>query len=130
MPVTPILGLQLPIVGDTADTWGAVINNDLSVIDNLAASVPISVSSTGASIAGVALETIELCVAGTGIIRTLPDPNVNVGRIFTFVKTDATVGTVTIVGTINGVSNYVLINIYQFVRVVAGGGAWTVVGSN
>ncbi|MHB8284010.1 MAG: hypothetical protein ACYDD1_04970, partial [Caulobacteraceae bacterium] len=32
-PLTPVLGLSLPVVGGDDDTWGTTINDDLTLID-------------------------------------------------------------------------------------------------
>lgn len=131
MGVTPNLGLQLPIVGDTADVWGNQINNDLTILDGVVKPPTVSVGADGTVSVGPAVETVELCSGGAlGITRTLPDPFVNDGRILTFVKMDNSIGSVVVNGSINGLSGYTLINQFQYVRVVAGGGQWVVIGNN
>lgn len=127
------MGLQKPTVGDSEDVWGGLINNDLDVIDQLAVSPPVAVAASGTSAPVVALITSELCTGGLiGITRTLPDAVAYNGRIFVYTKIDAGVGAITIssVQLINGAGSYTLVNQYQFVWVQAGGGTWSIIGSN
>ena len=132
MPITPILGLQEPIVGDSQDIWGGQINNNFIILDSLAASPPIAVNADGTSAPGVALETVEWCDAGApGITRTLPDATAYDGRIFTYKKIAGT-GTVTVTSAqlIDGAATWDLPNLNQYVRVIAGAGTWGVIGNN
>ncbi len=68
--------------------------------------------------------SLLLCT-GT-ITLTLPDPTR--GRVY-FIFNDG-VGTITIHGTINGVTNYVLVNPYQYVEVTGDGTQWLVTANN
>lgn len=114
-----------------------VMNNGLTVNNaTLGAALGLSVSgmfrlNTSNRTANTSIpsngSSFNFCDATSGnITMTLPTSSVSNGTFFTFVKTDASANTVTIAGTINGVTNYVLSTRYQAVKVVYTGSAWII----
>ncbi|MFZ2545220.1 MAG: hypothetical protein WAW80_04540 [Candidatus Saccharimonadales bacterium] len=75
---------------------------------------------------------MNMCDATTGALTmTLPTASVSNGTTYYFMKSDSSANTVTIAGTINGATNYVLTAQYKYVIVVGNGsGLWYVFGSN
>lgn len=71
-------------------------------------------------------------VDATGANRseTLPTASTVVGREYFIKKTDATANTVTVVGTIDGATNYVLSNQFDYIHVQAISTGWMIINSN
>lgn len=74
----------------------------------------------------------QLVAAVSGDVTiTLPTTTVT-GYKFTIKKTDASVNTVTVVGTIDGATNYTLATLYKYVTVISTttSGSWMIIGGN
>ncbi len=89
---------------------------------------------------GVTVTAVDLTLAATndfikctggvsGIMITLPS-SPRTGQQYTIKKVDTGVGEVTVVGTIDGDTNYGLISEGQYVVVVWDGSAWNIIGNN
>lgn len=76
------------------------------------------------------LDSIILADASGGIFNvTLPDATTVNGKVITVKRISAS-NNVTVVGTIDGVSNYTLNSDNKYVKVVSNGTDWHVIGNN
>lgn len=128
---TPILGLIVPTIGGDNNLWGAELNADLATLDNLGAAsvVPFSVDTTAS--VGIFPEKTYRGTSGGGVVSlTLPSPVGISGKIFMVIKVDSGVGTINIVGTINGLASYALSNQWQYARIQSNGATYDVIGNN
>jgi len=133
MPGTPTtnLNLTVPTVGSDVNTWGNELNNDLAILDTLAVCPVINVSSSYTISPSNAVEQVIRCTTGAlAITVTLPAANVCTGKIYVIKKVDNGVGTVTIVGSIDGQGSWVRANQYAYVRVSSNGVSYDVIGNN
>ena len=71
------------------------------------------------------IDSLQVDAASANITVTLPSPTGNRRR--RVIKTDSSANTVTVVGTINGVSNYTLASQYDRVEVEPTGTAWLII---
>jgi hypothetical protein len=74
------------------------------------------------------IDSLQVNATSAAVSITLPSPTGNRRR--RIIKTDSSGNTVTVVGTINGVSNYTLTTQYSWVEVEPTGTSWLIVGSN
>lgn len=129
---TPILNLTVPTVGGDANTWGTEMNQNLATIDNLgaAAVIPVSMTPYNATVS-VFPELIFRCTTGaTNMVFNLPPPGTCQGKIFTVKKIDSGVGAVRVIGSIDGQTEFDLINQYQYGRFYSNGSSFDVIGNN
>jgi hypothetical protein len=75
-------------------------------------------------------DIIGASASGGNITVTLPSASGNTGLTYIIKKTDATGNTCTVVGTIDGTTNYVLSTQYQYVQVASNGTDWYIIGKN
>jgi hypothetical protein len=128
---TPILGLAVPTIGGDSNLWGQELNGDLAILDNLGAVPIVPFLANIVASAGVFPEkTYEGTTGSATITCTLPAASVCAGKIFLVIKVDAGTGSITIVGTINGIANYSLGNQWQYARIQSNGTAFRVIGNN
>ena len=101
------------------------------------------VSAVGSVRFGVATVTAAITLTTSSVMNQMASAatvNYNItlpatttaGYEFMIKKTDATAFTITVLGTIDGVTNYVLSTQYKYVRIIstAVSGVWSVVGNN
>ena len=128
-PTTPILGLDLPIVGGDANVWGESLNDNFETLDNLGATPVVSVNAAYVAVVGDFPETIYRCATGgSPLAFTLPSPSSCTGKIFTIKKVDSGGGYVNVIGPIDGQSSYFVVNLFAVVRIVSNGGSFDVIG--
>lgn len=128
---TPNLGLTVPTVGGDANVWGAELNADLAIIDQLAAPTVVNVAANFTLSVAVYPEITYRAVGGAGGINgNLPNPAICLGKIFTIKKVDSGVGVVTVVGAIDGGTSWALRNQYSYVRVQSNGASYDVIANN
>jgi len=134
--LTPILGLNVPIVNGDEDAWGTETNaNWQNIVDPLGAAAVVNASSNFLISAGIFPEKFYLITTGgLTVTGTLPDPGtIPAGKLFT-VKILDVGGSIKLVCanvtvTIDGGLNYFLNNQYAFVRLLANGSTYNVVGA-
>ncbi len=128
---TPNLGLVVPTVGGDANIWGTELNNNLAIIDQLAAPTVVNVATNFTLSIAVFPEITYRAIGGVaGINGNLPNPATSLGKIFTIKKVDSGVGAVTVVGAIDGGTSWVLRNQYSYVRVQSNGASYDVIANN
>ncbi len=132
--LTPILALQVPIVGGDEDVWGNELNASLAIIDFLGAAAVVNASSSFLINAGIFPEKFYLVTTGgLTVTGTLPDPGtIPAGKLFT-VKILDIGGSIRLVCanpavTIDGGLTYFLNNQFAVVRLLADGVNYDVVG--
>jgi hypothetical protein len=131
--LTPILALQVPIVNGDEDAWGGFLNNDLAIIDALGAGSVANASSNFLMTAGIFPEKFyRITTGGMTVTGTLPDPGtIPAGKIFNIKILD--IGNVNVVCVnpavlIDGSASYFLANQFAWVRLLANGASYDVVG--
>ena len=129
---TPNLGLTIPTVGGDANTWGGELNGDLAILDTLAVCIVNNVNTNYLAPINNAVETIIRVITGGSVITvTLPT---STGKIYTIIKTDAGVGSISIVpaaGTIGGQASWTRATQNSYVRVSGNGASgYDVIGNN
>ena len=133
-PPTPLLGLIPPTVRGDINIWGTELNNDLALIDNLASSAlltPTSGSNVNLTFSPNLITVYQLSAGASSITATLPAAGpVNTGRFIYVMKVDAGAGFVIVAGTINGSANYLLVQQWQYVKLMFNGVTWNVFGGN
>ena len=131
---TPNLGLTVPTVGSDINTWGNELNNDLAILDTLAISPIINVSSSyAATVTNQVEQFIRVTTGALVQTITLPNPAICPGKIFNVKKVDSGLGSVSIVpaaGTIDGQASWLRNNQYSYVRVASNGVSYDVWGNN
>jgi len=124
---TPNLGLTVPTVGGDVGAWGAELNGNLAIIDELGAAGVINISSSTTAILGVFPETFIRATTGALTLNfTLLPPAQCVGRIWNIKKVDAGIGAVNIIGAIDGFANWIIANQFSYVRVMSNGVSYDV----
>jgi hypothetical protein len=133
---SPILGLIIPTVGGDVNQWGYELNTNLyPTIDALGATPVNVIAASSTLVPAISPFTIGLCTGGAaGITVMLSCPSIK-PSIFILSKTDAAVGTITIVpltGLINpgGLTSYILSNQGQFVWLAFDGANYNVIAAN
>ncbi len=87
-------------------------------------------STTAVNLVLTSTHDFVKCTGGSlGISVTLPS-SPRTGQQYTIKKVDTGIGEVTVVGTIDGDTNYGLISEGQYVVVVWDGSAWNIIGNN
>lgn len=129
---TPNLNLAIPTVGGDVNTWGNELNTNLSIIDSMvAAAYNTPSSSIAMSLSPNFITSYAVTTGNTNQTLTLPSLTAaSTGRIFVVLKADTGTGFVIIAGTINGSSNYTLVNFSQYVWLIYNGASWNVIGGN
>src|SRR5277367_1641421 len=134
---TPNLGLIIPTVGGDVGTWGPEVVEDLDILDALGQFAPTTFVANALITPGTNPWSVNYAQGGVGgIVLTLPAAAAYPGRIITVMKTDATVGTVTLApfsGVINspsGSGNYILSGQYQYVTAHSDSVNWNVIANN
>jgi hypothetical protein len=132
-PPTPNLGLAVPTIGGDNNIWGAELNGDLAILDTLAICAIIATSVNLTLPLVNAVETVVRVTTGAGVVSVImPSPNV-AGKIYTIKKIDAGVGSVSVVpstGLIDGQASWVRATQYSYVRILANGSSYDVIGNN
>jgi hypothetical protein len=133
--LTPILGFQKPVVNGDEDQWGIFLNNDWDTADSLGAAAVVNASSNFLISAGIFPEKFYLITTGgLTVTGTLPDPGtIPAGKLFT-VKILDIGGSINLVCAnvavlIDGQASYFLNNQFAFVRLLADGSGYDVVGA-
>lgn len=72
--------------------------------------------------------TVQVNASGAPKTITLPAGGSNPGKIFTIVKTDSSANGVTLAGTINGVTNYTIVDQWAAIQVQDNGTDYTIIG--
>jgi len=107
-----------------------VVTGSINTGPQTSDSVQVLSTSQAVGFAG-AVHTMILATGGAlGITLTLPSAAGYSGQVMKIKKTDASVGFVSISGSIDGNASYDLSNQYQYVNLEAGNGTWQVVGNN
>lgn len=131
--MTPNLGLTLPIVGASTNIWGNQINGDLTILDTLAVCPVVNVSSSYTVPISNAVETIIRVTTGSvAVTITLPAPT-TVGKIYTIIKVDNGVGTVSIIpasGSIGSNPSWIRANQWAYLRAASNGVGYDPIGYN
>lgn len=127
---TPNLGLTVPIVGGDSNQWGAFLNIDLQIIDQLGVTTSLAQGASFTAVAGIGPITVyRLTTGGANINVNLPPPSVCAGKTFMFKKVDAGVGSAIVIGAIDGQASYILANQFQFLVVTSNGTSFDVFGN-
>jgi hypothetical protein len=133
-PPTPNLGLTPPTIGSDIGSWGAELNGNIEIIDELGAAGVINTSTNINAAPGIFPETFIRVTTGVAtVIVALPSPASCFGRIFTVLKVDSGSGQVSIVptiGTISGNSSYLRTMQGGYVRLLSNGSSYDVIGNN
>lgn len=128
---TPILGFIIPTVGGDNNIWGGELNANFALADGLGACANVNFSVDTVATAGVFPEKVYRGTTGAGTIAlTLPPPATCPGKIFTAKKVDAGLGTLSVVGAIDGQVSWDMNNQFQYVRVQSNGASYDVIGNN
>lgn len=114
---TPTIGLTPPTVGSDINQWGAELNTDFALIDQLLGAADVRVINSNTILSLVRPLTILLVTSGAlGVTITLPAPLAGFSRIVLVKKIDTALGTITLVpasGQIEGGANYQMVNYLQ-----------------
>jgi hypothetical protein len=130
-PTTPVLGLDLPIVGGDANTWGDSLNENFTIIDALGAAPTVNVNGNFPAAASPFPITILRVTTGASNIQiNLPAPASIPGKIFVIKKVDSGSGQVTIIGAIDGQSSWIRQNQFSFVWLLSNGGSYDVIANS
>jgi len=133
MSTTPIVGFQLPTVNGDNNTWGTKTNGNWSLADSFGAGPVVDVSSNFLVSSSTAPEKFyRVTTGGLTVTGTLPDPGtIPTGKVFTIKILDigsAVLQCVNTSVTIDGALTYTLGNQFAFVRLLANGATYDVVG--
>lgn len=137
--LTPNYNWNLPAVNDPTDEdqWGGLLNENISdqdtVVKDISDTANTDATIKSANYAVVSTDrgdTILVDATAAARIITLPAGTIGAGFKVTIKKTDSSVNTVTVSGTIDGASSYVLEDQYEFVQVVSDGANWSLIGEN
>jgi hypothetical protein len=132
-PPTPNLQLVVPTIGGDTNIWGAELNGNFATIDTLALCAVIATSTNITLPLANAVETVVRVTTGSSTVSVImPSPNV-AGKIYTVKKIDAGVGSVSILpatGLIDGQASWVRATQYSYVRILANGVGYDVIGNN
>jgi hypothetical protein len=126
---TPNLGLTVPTVGGDNNQWGAEINGDLAIIDQLGIVLTIPQGGTFVATQGLTPEVVYRVATGPGNVNASLSAT-TIGKIITLKKVDAGAGSVVVIGSIDGQASYLLTNQFQYVRVQYNGATYDVIGNN
>lgn len=96
------------VTGQSRLASGSVSGRTSSYSPLVASSVLATASANAVQTSGDGVSTYLFSTGGTNRTFTLATPSTQAGRVFYVKKTDSGVGQVSIVGTIDGVSNYTL----------------------
>lgn len=107
-----------------------VVSGSINTGPNTSDSLQQLSTSQTVGFAGAVHTAIEATGGVAGITLTLPLATFYTGRIIKIKKMDLTAGVITISGSIDGASSYVLINQYQYVVLEGGSSGWDVFGGN
>lgn len=132
MPGTPTtnLGLTVPTVLGDSGIWGSELNTDLGIIDGLGIGPIVVQSSNFTATPSINPETYWRVTTGSGgVTATLPAASATAGKYLTFKKIDSGVGALTISGSIDGQTSYVVPAQFQGVRLFSNGSTYDVVGT-
>lgn len=129
---TSTLGLTLPTVGGSKNTWGTLLNADLALINLLGGIPTTNVNAAFAVVPSLfPIQVLRVTTAGLNIPCTLPDPSLVAGKVFVFFKVDAGTGVVQILATaINNQAEWDLTNQYNYVWIYSNGSSYDVLGSS
>ena len=111
------------------------VGNLYPTAPNTSSTNTTSTKSISSNYSVLTTDDILFCTAGSaGITLLLPDATLFSNRSFTFKQIDAGTGGVTITTTnsqtIDGDSNYELVNQNQFVELLSDGSNWQIIGAN
>lgn len=127
---TPNLGLLVPTVGGDLNSWGAELNADLAIIDQLGVNTTLAQGASFTAVAGIGPITVYRLTTGAANINVnLPAAATCIGKTFVFKKADAGLGSAIILGSIDGQASYILSNQYQYLTVVSNGATFDVIGN-
>jgi hypothetical protein len=128
---TPNLNLTLPTVGGDANLWGGELNGNMTIIDSLALTPSVSVSSNfvaAVNTSGPEI-TYRVTTGASNVTGTLPAANTCPGKIINMKKVDAGAGQAILSGAIDGQTSYVRPAQFSYVRVQSNGATWDVIGN-
>src|SRR5271154_2592808 len=106
---TPNLGLTVPTVGGDNNQWGAEINGDLAIIDQLGVALTFPQGSSFLATQGLTPETTYRVTTGPGNVNASLSAT-TIGKIITIKKIDSGAGSVVVIGSIDGQGSYLLTN--------------------
>jgi hypothetical protein len=129
---TPTIGLTPPTVGSDINQWGAELNTDLALIDQLLGSADVRVINSNTILSLVRPLTILLVTAGAlGVTITLPAPLAGFSRVVMIKKIDIGANPVALQsssGNVEGGPAYFIANYLQAVILVPDSANWWAFG--